>query len=89
MKNIKLCAVCIILCAMLSSCASLLPVKTLEVKVPVAVPCVQAMPEKPYFITDDELLAYDKGNFITALHVDRLQRQSYEAELEAVLAGCK
>ena len=72
---------------LLSGC-SLLPPKVQEVKIPIIVPCVKYSPVKPNLITDAELLKMIDGNFVTALHLDRLKRQSYEAELEAVLAGC-
>lgn len=75
-------------CLFLTSCATLFPPKTIEVKIPVAVSCIDVMPEKPDLISDAELWSYENGNFITALHVDRLQRKSYEALLEAVLEGC-
>jgi hypothetical protein len=78
----------IILLLMLTSCATLNPPKSIEVDIPVAVSCVSHIPDKPNFISDEVLLTYTQGNFVTALHVDRLERQSYEAELEAVLAGC-
>lgn len=72
---------------LISGC-SLLPPKVQEVKIPVIVPCVWFTPVKPNLISDAELVKLDDGNFVTALHLDRLQRRGYEAELEAVLAGC-
>lgn len=64
------------------------PLIPIEVKIPVAVSCVKFIPKKPVFTTDAELAKIKDGNFVTALHLDRLKRQSYEAELEAILAGC-
>lgn len=75
-------------CLLLTSCATLFPPKTIEVKIPVIVSCIKILPAKPDFITDEVLSEYTQGNFVTALHIDRLKRQSYEAELEAVLSGC-
>lgn len=76
-----------LLVLLLSGC-SLLPPKVQEIKVPVILQCVKFSPVKPDLISDAELLKMIDGNFVTALHLDRLQRQSYEAELEAVIAGC-
>lgn len=72
---------------LLSGC-SLLPPKVQEVKIPVIVPCVFFTPVKPSLISDAELFIMLDGHFVTALHLDRLKRQSYEAELEAVIAAC-
>lgn len=72
---------------LLSGC-SFLPPKVQEVSIPVIVACVKYTPVKPILISDADLMKLDDGNFVTALHLDRLQRQSYEAELEAVIAGC-
>ena len=72
---------------LLSGC-SLLPPKVQEIQIPVIIPCVKYSPVKPNLISDADLRKLDDGNFVTALHLDRLQRQSYEAELEAVIAGC-
>ena len=60
----------------------------ISVKIPVVVSCVKFIPKKPLFTTDAELAKIKDGNFVTALHLDRLKRQNYEAELEAILAGC-
>lgn len=65
------------------------PPKIELVKVPVRVECVGKLPIKPILITDAELSALKPGAFVTALHIDRLQRDAYMAELEAVIEGCK
>lgn len=83
------------LCVMLASCASNgkypNPPKVEIVKVPVNVSCVGVLPIKPKLMTDAELTSLkDKpGSFVYALHIDRLQRDAYMAELEAVIEGCK
>lgn len=59
-----------------------------EVRVPVAVPCVTQAPQRPSMLADEELLALDDYGLVIALARDRRIRQGYEAELEAVVAGC-
>lgn len=70
----------------LTGCATA-PTST-TVRVPVAVPCIAAMPQKPGFRTDAELNALPDGSLIISLALDRRDRQAYEATLEATLAGC-
>jgi PBP1b-binding outer membrane lipoprotein LpoB len=78
-----------LLVLLLSGCALVSPPKVVQVKIPVMVSCIQSMPTKPSFITDVELIKMIEGNFVTALHIDRMKRQSYEAELEAILTACQ
>lgn len=64
------------------------PLNPIEVKVPIAIPCFSKLPDKPDLITDNELKKLNSSSFVSALHVDRLERQGYELELEAVLNAC-
>jgi hypothetical protein len=64
------------------------PVIPTEVRVPVPVSCVTEQPKKPAMLSDAELRALDDFKLPIALTLDRRVRQAYEAELEAVLAGC-
>lgn len=74
---------------LLASCASqFVKPQIVEVAVPVSVPCFESMPTKPDFISNEELLKLNGGNFVYALGADRLARMSYERELEATLTGC-
>lgn len=73
---------------LLSSCTSFFPPKVVEVNIPVAVPCITEMPTKPEFISNEDLLKLKDGNFVYALHVDRLKRMGYEENLEALMTGC-
>lgn len=59
-----------------------------EVKVPVLVPCITAMPAKPAFAVDALPLGSDVWQQMAALRAERLQRKGYEQELEAALTGC-
>lgn len=69
----------------LSGCASTMPE---TVNVPIPVPCIDAMPQRPALATDAELIKLVDTDFIIALGIDRQQRIKYQAELEAILQGC-
>ena len=56
--------------------------------VPVACIDPKDRPEKPEFVTDAEILALDTYRATWALWGDRLERQAYEKQLEAVVEGC-
>ncbi|WP_137719363.1 hypothetical protein [Methylobacillus flagellatus] len=59
-----------------------------RVEIPVPVSCIDQIPARPQLITDAELMELQPGQFVTALHVDRLKRDGYQANLEALLEGC-
>jgi len=65
------------------------PTVPAEVRVPVPVPCVETVPSRPSMMSDGELMALDDYGLVVALARDRRIRQGYEAELEAVVAGCR
>ncbi len=75
-----------------AGCASPPPVtvvKTVEVKVPVPVACVTTLPARPALKTDAQLKQGSDYQVVNDLLADRLSRQLYESELEAVLSGCQ
>jgi hypothetical protein len=78
-------------CAMLTACApkQLIVHDTVEVKVPVPVPCVTQIPPRPTYKLDETDLTgksmYLQGN---AVLTELEQRRAREAELEAVLQAC-
>lgn len=61
---------------------------TVEVKVPVHVPCVKAVPARPAFAALALPLDASEGEKVLALARDTLLHFKYEGELEAVVAGC-
>lgn len=73
-----------------SGCASTALDIPKEVRVPVPVACVapKERPRQPTLLSDAELLALDGYRFTWALWGDRLERQAYQATLEAVVEGC-
>lgn len=60
-----------------------------EVRIPVPVSCITETVERPAFVTDRELAAVSDSAFVYALAADRLERQGYEALLEAQIVGCR
>lgn len=77
------------LAAFLAGCASGPPPLPVEVRVPIAVPCLSEVPARPELLTDGALVALDDYRLVLELARDRRLRQAYEAELEAVVAGCR
>lgn len=76
-------------CLLFSGCSLIQPRQPItEVKIPVRVSCVETVPAKPAFKTDAELKALDDYRLAFSLLKDRADRQIYEGELEAVVAGC-
>jgi hypothetical protein len=73
----------------LAGCASGPPPLPVEVRIPVPVPCIAETPARPELLTDGALAALDDYRLVLELARDRRLRQGYEAELEAVVAGCR
>jgi hypothetical protein len=59
------------------------------VRVPVAIKCIDKIPERPQLRTDAELAALDDYGLIILLAKDRRLYQSWTAELLAVVEGCR
>ncbi len=57
---------------------------------PVPTACVkpEQLPERPQFMGDADILAFDSYRRTWALWMDRALRQAYEAQLEAIVEGC-
>lgn len=84
----------IALAFILSACATTMPPcppgQTVKIEVPVPVPCLAngTLPPKPVLLTDAQLSELGAYEFVTALHLDRLKRQTYEDQLAAALTAC-
>ena len=59
-----------------------------EVKVPVYLPCVKAMPVRPLFATRTLAPDASDGEKVLAIARDLPMHLRYEGELEALLLGC-
>lgn len=79
-------AICLCSCSLTPKIPD--PPQIVEVKVSVPVNCLGPLPNKPYFLKDAELTMLQPSQFVTALHIDRLMRDMYMAELEAAIEGC-
>lgn len=74
-------------CALVAGCATKAPT-TQEVKIPVYVPCVKAVPVRPDYEFSKLTPAASDGEKVLALARDWPRGRKYEGELEAVVAGC-
>lgn len=79
-----------LLAAVLAGCATENTiVRTVEVKVPVPVPCRIEPIERPAFAFDAVTPAYGLYEKGRALLAEREQRIAYEARLEAAITACQ
>lgn len=72
---------------LLAGCGSAPPAPQ-RVEVPVFTPCVEMVPQRPVYEFDRLAPAVTDGEIILALARDWPRGRRYEAELEAVIAGC-
>jgi hypothetical protein len=81
---------CIFASILISGCNATLPSAPTEALIPVATPCLTAadVPPRPELVSDKELLGMADAAFVFALAKDRLERQGYEGQLEAVIQAC-
>lgn len=72
---------------LLAGCASA-PPAPVRVEVPVMVPCVGEVPQRPAYEFDKLPAAATDGEIILALARDWVRGRAYDGVLEAVIAGC-
>jgi hypothetical protein len=77
----------LILVILLASCASA-PPAPVRVEIPVFTPCVKVVPQRPAYEFGQLAPAATDGEIVLALARDWLRGRPYEAQLEAVIAGC-
>ena len=58
------------------------------IRVPVAAPCLEKMPESPEFLTDAAMAKMDDGTLVIELRADQLNQRQHIAELRATLTAC-
>lgn len=80
--------ICRLLSSLLLSGCAAVP-ESVTVHVPVPVSCIEVVPVRPSLLSDAQLLALDDYALVLSLAHDRRVRQGYQAELEAVIAGCR
>lgn len=59
-----------------------------RVEVPVSTPCIQSVPQRPVYEFDQLAPVASDGEIVLALARDWPRGRKYEAEMEAVIAGC-
>jgi hypothetical protein len=74
------------LALLLAGCAT--PERLVEVRVPVPVTCIEAVPERPDYPADALTGDEDLWTLVTTLWADRLARQAHQIRLEATLRAC-
>ena len=89
MKNMLILA----LCAGLMACATVKtpliePPSIVEVKIPIAIACVDVVPQMPKLHSIQNLIALNDYDLVQALHLDRLLLEMHAKELEAALTAC-
>lgn len=72
---------------LLAGCASA-PPAPVRVEVPVMVPCLGEVPERPSYEFGKMSRTDEDGEIVLALARDWLRSRLYEGLLEAVIAGC-
>lgn len=78
----------ILIAVMLAGCGTA-PVATQQVDVPVVSKCVNQTPAKPDYEVPKLPKTATAGEKIAAIARDLLRSKPYEAQLEAVIEGCK
>lgn len=78
----------LILATLLAGCASA-PPAPVRIEVPVMVQCIGEVPPRPAYEFDKLPSTATDGEIILALARDWPRGRKYEAELKAVVAGCR
>lgn len=73
---------------LLVGCNATLPPVPRETLIPVLVPCLDRMPERPQFLADADLAKLDDHAFVLALRIDQLELRGHVAILTATLQAC-
>ena len=72
----------------LSGCQATLPAVPTEVRVPIAIPCIDKLPDKPALFTDEQLSKMGDGELIISLRIDQLNARGYIAQADALMLAC-
>ena len=73
----------------LAGCSTTCAPTVTKVAVAVPVPCEKGVVIKPDFAVDTLPIGSDIGQQMRVLRAERLQRQGYEEELEALATSCQ
>lgn len=84
-----LCSLLLVACAVAPEQPPVMNTQTVEVKQAVPVPCVDAIPAAPAFLSDKALLTGSGAVVADQLWSDHIERRDYIDQLLAVLLKCK
>lgn len=85
-RNGRLSWTCFVALGLLSACTH---TQIREVKIPIPVPCVTSLPDKPASALDSLSLEVTLFEAVQALLVDRERMGAYALSLEGVLEACR
>ena len=83
------CSLVLAACAVAPVQPPVMDTRTVTVTQEVPVPCVTTPPASPAFQSDRDLLSGSGKQVADQLWIDHIEREDYEAQLVAVLAGCQ
>ena len=72
----------------LAGCNGTLPPVPRETLVPIAVPCLDKLPDQPAFLADSDLAKLDDFRFVIELRRDQLELRGHVEILTATLRAC-
>ena len=76
-------------CVMLLTGCTSAPPAPVRVEVPVMMPCIGEVPQRPAYEFDKLPVTATDGEIVLALARDWTRSQGYETQLEAVIFGCR
>ena len=82
----RICA--LVVAASLVGCGTV-EYRTVEVKVPIPVPCAVPAPQAPNFARKQVVPGADIFALAAAYAAELIQREAYEDQLKAAIAGCQ
>jgi hypothetical protein len=72
----------------LAGCNGTLPPVPKETFIPVPVPCLDKLPDRPAFLADSDLAKLDDFAFVLELRRDQLALRGFVAIQDAILRAC-
>ena len=73
---------------LLAGCNGSLPPVPRETLIPVPVPCLDKLPERPTFLMDSDLAQLDDYRLVLALRSDQLELRGHVAVQDALMQAC-
>ena len=89
MKKILILLALIFSAILLTGCATAPITQVIEAKIPIEIECQTPQIKKPNFAVENLNIGAEIWAQMNALRAERLQRQAYEQEIEAIVKACK